>query len=229
MNSPSYKCPKCDGTNFKRWELPHPIMLHWVLNPGLAFNEIILGQRLPKTQLICQDCDGPMLDRAYVPCPSCKTMHLGRLAAGKRGFGNWRGIGCPSCNEPIPCIWNVFSLLILLLTFPLWAFPYFLYFRKQPMRPLFQLDNGKPPAPKSLTKRTWIFMGSAWGGFMWLFMSVLPSLMGGGHVSGWSSVLIGLPIGGLGGFAFGFLMWLILGRAAKQTNHGKQDAPSNGG
>jgi len=97
------------------------------------------------------------------------------------------------------------------------------------MRPLFQLDNGKPPAPKSLTKRTWIFMGSACGGFMWLFMSVLPLLMGGGHVSGWSSVLIGLPIGGLGGFAFGFLMWLILGRAAKQTNHGKQDAPSNGG
>ena len=147
MDSTNFKCPRCGGANFKRWQLPHPLILHWVLNPGMAFNEIVLGQRLPKTQLICQECDGPLLDRAYIPCPSCSEMHLGRLAAGKRGFGNWRGIGCPACKEPIPCIWNVFSLLILSLTFPVWALPYFLYFRNQPLRLLFPLEVAREAEP----------------------------------------------------------------------------------
>ncbi len=215
MNSLSYKCPKCTGVNFKRWELPHLLVLHWVLNPGLAFNEIVLGQRLPKTQLICQDCDGPILDRAFVPCPSCKTLHLGRLAAGKRSFRNWRGISCPSCNERIPCIWNVFSLLILGLTFPLWALPYFLYFRNLPLRPFFQLEDGKPPIPKSISKRTWIIMGASWGGFMWLIMSVIPALRSSNLGFDWNSALIGLPIWTVGGFAFGFITWFILGRTRK--------------
>jgi hypothetical protein len=119
-------------------------------------------------------------------------------------------------------------LLILLLTFPLWALPYFLYFRKQPLQPLFQLEAGNLPAPKSLTKRTWILLGAAWGGFMWLFMNVLPLLKDSGHASGWSSALVGLPIWALGGFAFGFLMWLVLGRASKKTNHGEQVSGGNG-
>ena len=223
MNSPIHKCPKCGGATFKRWQLPHPLILHWILNPGTAFNETVLGQRLPKTQLICQECDGPLWDRAYIPCPSCGEMHLGRLASGKRGFGNWRGIACPSCRQPIPCLWNVFSLLVLLLTFPLWALPYFLYFRKRPLPPLFILEDGKPPAPKALTKSTWVFMGAAWGGLMWIFMSVVPVLSGGGQASGWSSALIGLPICMLGGIAFGFLMWFLLGRTVKQPDHCQQD------
>lgn len=226
MNSPSYKCPKCGSSNFKRWELPHPIILHWVVNPGLAFNEIVLGQRLPKTQLICEDCNGPVLDRAYVPCPSCEAMHLGRLAAGKRGFGNWRGIGCPSCNEPIPCIWNVFSLVILVVSFPLWALPYFLYFRMQPLRPLFQSVDGQPPTPKRLTKKTWILMGAGWGGAMWLIMSFLPAFFGG-ELPSWSAALIGLPIWALGGFAFGLFMWFFLGRAPNKEDQGEQDVAPN--
>ena len=221
MNSPTYNCPKCGGTNFKRWELPHPVILHWILNPGLAFNEIALGQRLPKTQLICQDCDDSMMNRAYIPCPSCEAMHLGRLSTGKRGVGNWRGLGCPTCKEPIPCIWNVFSLLILLLTFPLWVLPYFLYFRKKPLRPLYELVDDKPPKPKQVTKRTWIFMGAAWGGFMWIVMSVLPLLKAKDHTFEWSSILVTLPIWALGGFAFGFTMWLTLGRTSKQAKPGK--------
>jgi len=210
MNSPTYKCPKCDGTNFKRWQLPHPIILHWVLNPGLAFNEIVLGQRLPKTQLICQECEGPLLDRAYIPCPSCAGMHLGRNASGARGFGNWRGFGCPSCKEPIPCIWNLFSILILLVTFPLWAIPYFFYFRNRPLRPLFQLEDRKPPALKPLPKSSWIFMGVAWGAAMWLITVSTPDVKSLG--------LMGLPIFTLGGFTFGFLMWFFLGRTRNKTD-----------
>jgi len=224
MNPPAYKCPKCCGADFKRWQLPHPLILLWILNPALAFNEIILGQRLPKTQLICQECEGPLLDRAYIPCPSCGEMHLGRLASGKRAYWNWRGIGCPSCKEPIPCIWNVFSLLVLLLTFPLWALPYFLYFRNRPLRLLFQLEDGKPPEPKVLTKSTWVYAGAAWGSLMWISMSVVPVLTGSGRASGWSFAFSVLPICTLGGFLFGFFMWLFLGRTKKQTNQGEQDS-----
>ena len=221
MKSPSYKCPNCGGSNLKRLELPHPIIHHWFVNPGLAFNEIVLGQRLPTTQLIFQDCDGPMLDRSYVPCPSCEAMHFGRLAGGKRGFGNWRGIGCPSCSEAIPSIWNVFSLVILALSFPLWALPYFLHFRKKPVRPFFQLENGQPPTPKRLTKKTWIFMGAGWGGAMWLIMSFLPAFTGG-ELPSWSAAFVGLPIWVLGGFAFGLFMWFFLGRAPNKKDQGKQ-------
>lgn len=227
MNPAAYKCPKCGGTKFTRWALPHPLILHWILNPGVAFNEIVLGQRLPKIQLICEDCDSSLIERSYVPCPSCREMHLGRLASGKRGFGNWRGLACPSCKEPIPCIWNVFSLLILGVTFPLWFLPYFLHFRNQPLRPLFQLEDGKPPTVKAPTTKKWIFMGAAWGSLMWLFMSALPLLTESDRTSGRRvaivATLIGLPLWTLGGLAFGFLMWFFLGRTGKKKGHGEQD------
>lgn len=223
MNIQTYKCPKCDGSHFKRWELPHPLILHWILNPAIAFNEIVLGTRVPKTLLICQDCEEFLLDRGYVPCPSCGAMHPGRFASGMRGFRNWRGFSCPSCGKPIPCIWNVFSLLILLLTFPLWSLPYYLYFQKQPLKPLFFSEENKrltPPQP--LTKRTWVFTGAAWGGIMWIFVYILPLLTGSGNVPGWVSVFIGLPISALGGFAFGFFMWFFLGRTPSRKKQGEQ-------
>ena len=211
MNQKSLRCPKCDGSNFKRWELPHPIMLHWILNPGLIINEIILGQRLPKTQLICEDCEGPMVDRAYIPCPSCKTLHLGRLTSGKNAFGSWRGFSCPTCESAIPCIWNVFSLLVLAVAFPVWALPYFLHFKKQPLKPLYKFNEGNLPTLKPLTRKTWILMGVFWGASMWIFMNLFLTLSRGSELS-WSSVIIGLPVWSIGGVAFGFSMWFFLGR-----------------
>ena len=40
-----------DTNKYKVWKLPHPMLIHWVLNPGLAFNELILGQRVPKNNI----------------------------------------------------------------------------------------------------------------------------------------------------------------------------------
>lgn len=51
-----------DKNKFKIWALPHPIVLHWILNPGLAFNELVLGQRLPKVILIDKESKKPLME-----------------------------------------------------------------------------------------------------------------------------------------------------------------------
>ena len=222
-------CPKCKGSDFKQWKLPHPLILHWVLNPGLAFNEVVLGQRLPKLQLICRTCESALMERAYVPCPACGHMHLGRLWKRTRAFGNWRGISCPACGAAIPCLWNVFSILVLAVTSPIWALPYFLFFRKRPLRPMYDLVGGVPPKPPAITRKTWILMGSVWGGLMWVIMSLLPALWSPDKERTSWMLVVGLPVWALGGFAFGFLMWLFLGRRPARTQNGEPTAAPNGG
>lgn len=43
---------ECKNSEFKVWTWKNPVMLHWIINPGLAINELILGQRVPKIILI---------------------------------------------------------------------------------------------------------------------------------------------------------------------------------
>lgn len=106
---------------YGRWQLLHPLLLHWVLNPALAFNELVLGQRIPKLTLIDKTSTAALIERRCVPCPHCQALHDGRLWSGRRGFGNWFGLLCPSCAGVIPCLWNGCSLLLLTLTFVLWG------------------------------------------------------------------------------------------------------------
>lgn len=214
MSPQTHHCPRCGGESFRKWELPHPLILHWVLNPGLVFNEIVLGQRLPKTLLICKECEGPFAHRQYIPCPSCGEMCLGRIA---KGFGLWRGASCPRCEQPIPLLRNVFSILVLLVTFPVWALPYYLHFRKKPLPPLYRLTDGPPPIPKAASAKKWIWAGAAWGGLMWLVTTLLPAVTSKDVQSPWTFALERIPIWALGGFLFGFFMWLFLGlpRVAK--------------
>ena len=112
-----------DKNRFKIHALPHPLVLHWVLNPVIMFNELIFGQRLPKVTLIEKKSDKPQLERSYIPCPHCETLNDSRLWAKGNAFEHWFGFVCPSCHQIIPCLWNIFSLAILAITFPLWYFP----------------------------------------------------------------------------------------------------------
>ena len=52
-------------------------MLHWIINPGLAFNELILGQRMPKIILIEKQSNKTLAEKNFVPCPHCGTVHSG--------------------------------------------------------------------------------------------------------------------------------------------------------
>ena len=112
-----------DKDRFKVWALPHPLVLHWVLNPVIMFNELIFGQRLPKVTLIDKKSDKSSMEGCYIPCPHCETLNDSRLWAKGNAFNHWFGFVCPSCHEIIPCLWNIFSLAILAITFPLWYFP----------------------------------------------------------------------------------------------------------
>ena len=220
MSESSYKCPQCAGSNFKRWEFPHLNSLFWIFNPVSVINEIVLGQRFPKIHLICKDCEGAFVERAYIPCPSCDMMHFQCLRWGWAGCLKWRGLSCPSCGEAIPCLWNVFSLLVLLVTFPLWCLPYFLHFRKKPLKPLYGMVEGKAPTPKALTKKTWIYMGAGFAGSMFICFTLFPILTGDRGGDNWASVIGGL-IGGLiggvvAGFLCGYFMWFFYGRRRKK-------------
>lgn len=214
MNSPDYRCPKCGGNSFKRWGLTHPVILHWVLNPGVAFNEIVLGQRVPKVQLVCTACEDTWLDRSYIPCPSCHAMHP--VSRGSRDFGNWRGIACPTCGASIPCLWNVLSLAILAASSPIWTLPYFLYFRRKPLRPMYELTDAVPPTDVVVPMKFWIWFGVACGALIWVtgvFAPALWSLRKGAFP--WGQVLFGIPVCGAGGLAFAFLAWFLMGRRPK--------------
>ena len=98
-----------DKNRFKIHALPHPLVLHWVLNPMIMFNELLFGQRLPKVTLIDKKSDKPQLERSsYIPCPHCETLNDSRLWAKGNAFEQWFGLVCPSCHEIIPCLWNIF-------------------------------------------------------------------------------------------------------------------------
>lgn len=110
---------KVDLTTYTPYTPSNFVNRHWVYNPGLAFNELVLGQRIPKKYWVQQKHKwGNFLD-TYIPCPHCHTLHEGKTWAKGKAFGNWFGLCCPNCFEVIPCLRNKMSALVLLLMYPI--------------------------------------------------------------------------------------------------------------
>ena len=182
-----------DKNRFKIQALPHPLVLFWVLFPAFMFNELIFGQRQPKVTLIDQESDKPPEERSYVPCPHCETLNDRRLWATKgNAFGHWFGLVCPSCHQIIPCLWNIFSLAILAITFPLWYFPV-RFFRhkwiaKEKERLAKVLERPLTQAMSIIDSLStgivcgifcwvmWVIFEVAWNGRDWDLKTVLESL-----------------------------------------------------
>ncbi len=198
-----------DKNRFKIRALPHPFILLWVLFPGTMFFELMSGLRLPKVVLVDKESDTPQMERSYVPCPHCETLNDRRLWAAS---GHWFGLVCPSCHEIIPCLWNIFSLVILAITFPLWYFPV-RFFRhrwiekekerlaKVLERPLIQAKSINSPL---------IFLANAFasGVFMWM-MWVIFTVLWDGREWDLKTMLESLPIWMAGGFGISVLMrWM---------------------
>ena len=116
-----------DKEKFKMWNWKNPMILHWIINPGLVINDLFLGQTIPKVMLIEREGKKPFYQRSHVPCPHCGTLHSGLKwsSPNKTAFKNWFGYYCDNCKKIIPVQRNLTSLIVLTVTFPIWC-----WFRK---------------------------------------------------------------------------------------------------
>jgi len=206
-----------DKTKYKIWNWKSPVILHWIINPGLVINELILGQTIPKVMLIEREGNKPFFERSFIPCPHCGELHSGLKYStqNKTAFKNWYGFYCDNCSEIIPIQRNLTSLLVLLLTFPIWG-----WFRKslkqnwlnkQPDR--YKNLNLDFPAKKNTTKN-WLKMGLYWGLFMDVIMTVIFPLIRQEEITP-KSLLIGTAIWLITGLGFGFIMKTWMNRKGK--------------
>ncbi|MEP5613378.1 MAG: hypothetical protein ABJP45_14085 [Cyclobacteriaceae bacterium] len=206
---------KIDKERYEVWNRKNLNIIHFMVNPGLAFNELILGQRLPQIMLIDRLSNKPLMERTIIPCTHCETFHDGRTWSAQNGtaFKNWFGLFCPKCQEIIPCIRNYTSLTILFITYPLW-FWWIKAWKKtwlknQPAR-YEQIDLDLVTHKKA----RWIRIGTLWGLFMFIAMFATMPLVSQTNYS-WELALITLPIWLLGGLGFGYAMKWWLGKKDK--------------
>ena len=215
-----------DKNRFEIWVLPHPLILFWVLFPTFIFNELILGQRQPKVSLVDKKSDKPWMERTYIPCPHCETLNDARLWAKGRGLGNWFGLVCPSCHEIIPCLWNIFSLAVLAITFPLWYFPA-RFFRRRWLEKEKERSANVLKHPLIQAKSiNWLLRGTLYfGGFMWGIMGVIPQVWEvlNGREWDWIMMFIALPIWLVSGFMWGFFMRFFMNRKGEKADKHESD------
>jgi hypothetical protein len=192
------------------WTRWHPLMLHAQINPGMAINELVLGQAMPSRIVIHPNDGRPLADRQSIDCPHCMARH-NSLIWRKTGFGNWYGIYCPQCEENIPRLFNALSALVMLLTWPIWR-PF--KNRIEPVlkrRQLAKLRN--PSSAATITnsrKHAGLKMGLMWGAMMFGMFSSWLWLNGEMTLNGLFGQLLGW---GVAGAVFGFSMWFFLLRS----------------
>lgn len=207
---------KFDTTKYKIWTWSHPMMLHWIINPGTAVLELF-GQRIPKILLIERNSSKSFMEKTLIPCPHCETLHSGLTwtPQNKTAFKNWFGLYCPSCGKTIPCLINITTIVILLLTAPFW------YFFKGKLRELWlskqapryqNIDLTSPHNP--FAGNGWIRQGASWGFTMFLLMDILNPLLFGDGLS-IKRMALGVCIWLSGGLLFGLCMKAFMHRMNK--------------
>lgn len=209
-----------DRSRYKVYTWKNPFMLHWMLNPGLAINEIVFGQRVPKISVEDKTQQVPRIERSFVPCPHCATFHDSRIwtTENNLAFKNWFGLYCTNCGGIIPCLMNVFSLLILVITFPIWigfrTRLKALWLSKQPARyaAIKPQSDGQP-----FDSNNWWVTGLSFS-LVTFVIECLFSLIEGDGLSGKTLIASGFTAL-VGGIAFGLLMKQFLyTKPRKQSN-----------
>lgn len=198
-----------DKTKYKLWSWKHPMVLHWIINPGLAINELIFGQRVPRFTLVEKNTKKTLGERTYIPCPHCNTLHPGMKWSGqnKTAMQNWFGLYCDHCGKIIPCLINLTSLVLLLVTAPVWYwFKDALkrrWLARQPARYENLVLNDDANA---FAGYGWIKEGLSFGFFMFFIMKMIvdPFIMQEPVTE--RSILSGLLAWPVAGLLYGYLM-----------------------
>jgi hypothetical protein len=188
---------------------------HYIINPGAGVGEL-WGQRLSTVMLIDKTSEKPLMERTYIPCPHCETLHDGRTWSKENGTAtkNWFGLYCPECGGIIPCLHNATFYLLMVLTYPIWG--WFKkswkekWLKKQPER----FENISFDEIQH-SKISWIKMGLGFGAFMFVIMSLYNIAF---EPSNYVEILlINLPLWILGGLAFGYGMKYWMGQKGEEV------------
>ncbi len=202
-----------DKDRYNIWGLTHPIVAFWRVCPPVIINELILGHRQPKVLLVDKMSDKPWMERCYIPCPHCETLNDARLWSKWNAIGNWFGLVCPSCHQIIPCLWNIFSLTILAITYPLWYFPAKALRQRWFEKAKERLANAQQRPLRKAASINWFLIGIFfWGGSMYMIFDFFPQLWDVLHGKEWdlTLTLFMLLLYAITGFGFGLSMhWLM--------------------
>jgi len=201
-----------DKNKYKLWSWKHPMVLHWIINPGLVINELLFGQRVPKIMLEEKGVKKPLGERTYVPCPHCNTLHQGMKWSGqnKTAMKNWFGLYCDHCGKIIPCLINLTSLIILIVTAPIW------YWFKEPLKRKWlakqpqryeniELSNDG----NSFAGYGWIKEGLSFGFLMFIAMELIVNPVLQEEPITWKTILFGFVAWTIGGLTYGAIMKLF--------------------
>jgi len=202
-----------DTKRYKAVKLPNLLLLHWILNPGLAINEFVLGRRIPRLSLIDQHLQQPLTERSYVPCPHCQTLHPAKRWGKKNAFFHYAGLYCPSCQQKIPSLLNIFTIALLIVSFPLWKPVQMLFGERFKAWELKRLEKTAHYENCPPVKPDGVRMGLFYGGGMAVFFIVQNSLLTG---FGREAILTGLGTGVIAGALFGAVMHFYLSRRGRQ-------------
>lgn len=193
-----------DAGKYKVWTWKNPLILHGMLNPGLAINELVLGQRIPKITLIEKGGRKALPERSFVPCPHCGTIHssLKWTPQNHTAFKNWFGLYCNNCGKIIPCIRNLTSGVVLILTFPIWY-----WFKDKWKQKWLSVQKTKFSKPLVLTPPVypWWYIGLSYAIFMFIFMSLFDFLLLQETFT-WKRLLFNAISWTLGGMLYGLFM-----------------------
>lgn len=162
-----------DEEKYEIWNWRTFSFFHWLVNPGAGIVELLFGQRAPKVMLIEKQSEKPLMERTYIPCPHCETLHKGVVWShkNKNVFRNWFGLYCPSCGEIIPCLSNVLTRIVRAATYPLW------FWKKGDLKAKWIEKQRLKSQNLDLTEVPhkevkWVRMGVVFAVFMFLFMTI---------------------------------------------------------
>lgn len=197
---------KFDESKYKVYTWKHPLMLHWIVNPGLAVNELLLGQRVPKVSLMEKDSDKPRFERSFVPCPHCNAIHDGRTwsTQNKTGFKNWYGLFCPTCEKIIPCLSNLTSLILLTISYPIRI----LFFKEAKQKWLNKQKVRYQNVDIHKVRNPYAGWGWIYQGLIWAFLTFSILILWDWYDGSLSErkILIGIPIWAIAGLGYGYWM-----------------------